>query len=180
MANIYDVANFFIDVAVRGKDDFITNLKLNKLLYYAQGSYLARTGRSLFTDEIEAWPLGPVVPTVYQKYKVCGSSPIQSVDEDYSFAKFTPDEKAALIDVMCEFGRFTGSELVSLTHRPGTPWSDTKESGKNVIDNELIKAYFTANPVPTTDEALSHIPVVEKLPADWYDPEEDKIWEAYK
>ena len=54
MANVYDVADFFIDVCNNSTDDQITNLKLNKLLYYAQGCHLARTGKPLFDDKIEA------------------------------------------------------------------------------------------------------------------------------
>lgn len=51
MANVYDVADFFIDVCNNSTDDQITNLKLNKLLYYAQGCHLARTGEPLFDEK---------------------------------------------------------------------------------------------------------------------------------
>ena len=78
MADVFDVAEFFIQVANQSEDDQMTNLKLNKLLYYAQGAYLARTGKPLFENRIEAWDLGPVVPEVYHKYKVCGKNPIAS------------------------------------------------------------------------------------------------------
>ena len=43
----------------------ISNLKLLKLLYYAQGTFLALYGRPLFNESIEAWLHGPVVPDVY-------------------------------------------------------------------------------------------------------------------
>ena len=69
MATVFDVADFFIDIANMSEDDQMTNLKLNKLLYYAQGVFLARTGKPLFDDDIEAWDLGPVVSCIYQKYK---------------------------------------------------------------------------------------------------------------
>lgn len=58
MANVFDVANFFVYVANQNEDDQMTNLKLNKLLYFAQGAFLSRTGRPLFSAEMEAWPLG--------------------------------------------------------------------------------------------------------------------------
>ena len=48
MATVFDVADFFIDIANMSEDDQMTNLKLNKLLYYAQGVFLARTGKPLF------------------------------------------------------------------------------------------------------------------------------------
>ena len=67
MANVFDVADFFVQLANQSEDDQITNLKLNKLLYYAQGAFLARTGHPLFHNTMEAWPLGPVIPDVYHK-----------------------------------------------------------------------------------------------------------------
>jgi uncharacterized phage-associated protein len=60
MADVFDVAAFFVQMANLSADDQMTNLKLNKLLYYAQGASLARTGNTLFNDSIEAWPYGPV------------------------------------------------------------------------------------------------------------------------
>ena len=47
----------------------ITNLKLQKVLYFVQAYYLAKLNRPLFPDNIEAWEYGPVIPSVYRKYK---------------------------------------------------------------------------------------------------------------
>ena len=58
MATVFDFANFFIDLANKTDDDYITNLKLNKLLYFAQGVSLARTNNPLFQEAIEAWKFG--------------------------------------------------------------------------------------------------------------------------
>jgi uncharacterized phage-associated protein len=49
--------------------ELITNLKLQKLLYYAQGWHLAHYGEHLFDDKFEAWVHGPVIPSIYRKYK---------------------------------------------------------------------------------------------------------------
>ena len=76
MANVLDVAQFMILAA--GDESDMTNMKLNKLLYYAQGIHLARTGHPLFRDQIEAWQHGPVVPSVYQQYKEFGAGPMPS------------------------------------------------------------------------------------------------------
>lgn len=178
MANVFDVAEFFVRVANQSEDDQMTNLKVNKLLYYAQGAFLARTGRTLFDASIEAWPLGPVVAEVYRRYKVCGRNPIES-DEDVDRSCFTDEEFDVLLDVMREFGQYTGSALVSLTHRAGTPWSKAVESGSSLLDQTDIQAYFIANPVPRFEDKIS-TPQVTALPSDWYDPEEDAEWEAYK
>jgi uncharacterized phage-associated protein len=59
MAKVQDVARFFIDLAQhqneRNSGDLMTNLRLQKLLYFAQGWYLARFGKALFDEPIEAW-----------------------------------------------------------------------------------------------------------------------------
>ena len=61
-----DVASFFLAV----NDAYtITNTKLQKLCAYAQGICLAYLGKPLFTESIEMWEIGPVIPEVYQKYE---------------------------------------------------------------------------------------------------------------
>lgn len=178
MASIFDVANFYVELANNSEDDVMTNLKVNKLLYFAQGCHLARTGRPLFNENIEAWQYGPVVPEIYRKYKVCGREPIAEVDDEYRPDVFTEEELETLLDVMQEFGRYTGEALISMTHEDGTPWSSTYATvGANgIISQSLLRDYFAANPVPTFQ---ADIPTVDRLPREWYDPEEDAEWEAY-
>lgn len=178
MANVFDVAEVFIQFANQSEDDQMTNLKLNKLLYYAQGAFLARTGRPLFSNQIEAWDYGPVVPEVYHRYKVCGKNPIASGDEEIDSSRFSAEEMEALFDVMREFGRYTGSALVSLTHKAGTPWRKAKEARSQTIEQSAIRDFFLQNPVPRFQDRVT-VPSVQALPADWYDPEEDAEWEAY-
>ena len=148
MANVHDAANFFIDLINSSEDDRITNLKLNKLLYYTQGCFLSRTGHPFFDEQIEAWELGPIVPSVYKKYHVCGSSPIEYVDENYSHRIFSLEEKEAMIDVMREYGCYTGSALIGLIRAKDTPWSKAFAQEKAVLANEDIKAYFDKNKIP--------------------------------
>lgn len=178
MANVFDVADFFIQIANQSEDDQMTNLKLNKLLYYAQGTFLARTGNPLFQSEIEAWPLGPVVPEVYHKFKVCGKNPIISVVEEVSRSKFSNEEFEVLLDVMREFGQFTGSALVTMTHKAGTPWSNAVAADCSALTQSDLKQYFTEHPIPTLKAKIT-VPQVAALPADWYDPNDDAEWEAY-
>lgn len=179
MANVYDVANFFIDICNNSADDQITNMKLNKLLYYAQGCHLARHAQPLFCDTIEAWPYGPVTPAIYHKYKVCGKAPISKADDEYKSSVFTPEELETLTDVMREYGKYTGSALVSLTHKSGTPWSDAHAAACTEITQASMQEYFTSHPVPRSGELFVRLPHVDKLPSDWYDPAEDSEWEAY-
>lgn len=175
MADVYDVADFFVKLANQSEDDQMTNLKVNKLIYYAQGAFLARTGRPLFDEDIEPWPLGPVVPKIYHKYKVCGRGPITS-EGDLDPKLFTEEEYEVLLDVMRELGQYTGAALVSRTHSPGTPWSRAALAHAPVLEREDMKDYFTKHPVPRLGDKLS-IPRVTAFPADWYSPDEDEEWE---
>lgn len=177
MSNVYNVANFFIDAANRSEDDVMTNLKLNKLMYFAQGCFLARTGRRLFDADIEAWTYGPAIPQIYHKYKVCGRDPIHSIDEDYDISSFSEEEVEVLIDVMRELGCYTGSALVSITHKANTPWRQTRESA--VIEDELLTIYFLKPENEIKRFHTSNEDAVDALPEDWYDPAEDQEWETY-
>lgn len=176
MMRTVDAANFFIFASNQIDEDFITNLKLNKLLYYAQGCHLSRTGNPLFSSDIEAWQYGPVIPEIYQKYKVCGKDAIRTVDDDFDSASLDDEELETLLDVMRNYGKYTGSALVSLTHKEGTPWSDTIKSGNSVISNDKIEQYFKNNPI---DRLTLNSELVDKLPNDWYDSSEDAEWEDY-
>ncbi|MBL8233482.1 MAG: DUF4065 domain-containing protein, partial [Bryobacterales bacterium] len=71
------VANRFLALAARDKKP-IDHLKLQKLIYFAHGWYLAFTGSPLLTEHVEAWQYGPVIPTVYHQFKRFGSATITS------------------------------------------------------------------------------------------------------
>lgn len=184
MASARDVANFFIDLAVNSEEDSITNLQLNKLLYFSQGHYLARTGKPLFNERIEAWKYGPVIPSIYAAYRACGKMPIMAVDEDYDPSVFSEEELDLLMDIVSEYGKYSPSALVSMTHSSGTPWSEVYIPGANaVINHEKIRCYFCRDDkkLKSFGDRLkeSKIPTVTSLPVEWYDPAEDAEWEAY-
>ena len=58
----YDVAQYFLAKADEDAGDLMSNLKLQKLVYYAQGFALVLLEKPLFPERIEAWIHGPVVP----------------------------------------------------------------------------------------------------------------------
>lgn len=147
-----NIAGVFIQLANSLPNDQIDNLKLNKLCYYAQGWHLARYGTPLFSDAIQAWDYGPLIPDVYYAYRVCGSNPIQEAVEEFNEDMLSSEEKELLADVYIHYGKYTSSALIGMTHRDGTPWSKVYEKGMNrVIDTDIIKEYFMNNP----DEMIS-------------------------
>lgn len=118
--------------------EYISNLKLQKLLYYAQGVFLAVTDKPLFDDDIVAWLQGPVVESVYHQYKANGAQGIP-FDEDFDFSEFTPEENELLTEVYDVFGQYSALKLRNMTHEE-TPWKETKQN--DVIPLQIIKDYF--------------------------------------
>lgn len=143
MACALDIANFFIDLANNDPDEGMTNMRVNKLVYFANAWALVRLGRPLFDDEIQAWTFGPVIPAVYDAFKICGKERIHETAGNYSHSLLTTEETDLLLDVANEYGQYSTSRLVNITHKPGSPWSETFRRHENaVIDNTIIQAYF--------------------------------------
>lgn len=113
-----DIANYFLykaEAATEEDQELISNLKLQKLVYYAQGLHLALYNDSLFTERIEAWTYGPVVPDLYHHYKENGSEGIHA-DVNFDPLLIDEDTRMFLDDVYEVFGQFSAVRLMNLTH----------------------------------------------------------------
>lgn len=160
MANVYDVAKFFIDFAAKNGEE-ITNLKLNKMIYFAQARSLATTCSPMFSDTVEAWDYGPVVPSIYREYAQYKRGPIPNPVE-VNYDAFTDDEIDILTDVAGYYGQFEIWALVDLTHLPGSPWALVYEKGKsNEIPEGLMAYYFSK---PENQPPITENSVFDKLP----------------
>ena len=167
MYKALDIANFFIDMKNSTPEDYTTNLGVNKLVYFAQGCSLARNDRPLFSEQIQAWDLGPVVRSVYDAFSPCGNRPISSVYSKYSSELFNAEDLDLLIDVFNFYGQYTPFALVNLTHEKDTPWREVYEKGKNnVISPESMKSYFIKHPLQSVAYALPANTVGYRDPAD--------------
>lgn len=153
MKRAIDIANFFIDWA-NDADDCMTNLRINKLLYFAQGCYMAKYKKPLFYEDFEAWQYGPVIHSIYDTFTPCGKNRIESTVGDYDPDIFTSDELDFLIAVLNAYGQYSTPKLVDITHEKGSPWDETyKKNGRNsVITKEHIRAYFETLPILETFE----------------------------
>lgn len=152
MIKAIDIANFFIDLSNSLEEELMTNLKVNKLVYLAQAWSFVRLGKPLFCENIQAWQYGPVIPSVYNTFKVCGANNIENVFGEYNQKIFSPEELDLLIDIAIQYGQYTASALVNITHKPGSPWSAVYEEHKhNIITNNSIKEYFSKlKPLPSS------------------------------
>jgi uncharacterized phage-associated protein len=116
----------------------MSNLKLQKLMYYAQGFALALLGKPLFPERLEAWTHGPVVPALYHEYKRYGAEaipPPQTLD----FARYDQETRDLLDEVYAVYGQFAAWKLRNMTHRE-PPWRDTPEGQE--ITHDALRAYF--------------------------------------
>jgi uncharacterized phage-associated protein len=140
MFNAIDIARYFLSFTDEEKEEFFTNLKLQKLLYYAQGLFLGAQGRPLFKENIEAWSHGPVVPEVYHLYKEYGSAALPKYQED--IAAFPFFVKDILDDVYLTYGQYTGLKLREMSHEE-IPWIEAFNKGRNCkLDQETMRIFF--------------------------------------
>lgn len=136
-----DIAEWFLNknrVQMNFEDsEYITNLKLQKLLYYAQGYFLAKKDVPLFDEDFLAWEHGPVIRKIYDIYKVNGASGIE-YNKDFN-VKIDDETERILEDVYEEYGQYTAWKLRNMTHEE-SPWLSTPRN--DIISKDKIKGYF--------------------------------------
>lgn len=123
----------------------ITHLKLQKLLYNAQGVSLAINNEPLFEEDLEAWDHGPVVRDVYDTFCIFGRNQIiVPVTEETNeiVRKIESDSKVKnILELVYEnFSIYTAWQLREMSHVKNGPWDKTPKN--EIIDLELIKDYF--------------------------------------
>lgn len=135
---------------VAANDDYevyegITHLKLQKLLYNAQGVCLAITGNKLFDDDLEAWDHGPVIRNVYDTYCVFGRNSIiipDTPENNEIVSKIENDvEIRDILEMVYDsFSIYTAWQLREMSHKKNSPWDKTEKN--QIIDVNVIKEYF--------------------------------------
>ena len=153
------IANSFLSEP--GALNQVTQMQLQKLVYFAHGWCLAITGKPLCNDELEAWDYGPVYPDLYAHAKFFGKKPIDRLllpsdskaarffgldkDKEEPFAAALDEtEKAIIRSVWERYGGLSAYQMSSLTHMPDTPWYQTYNGdGRGyAIPNHRIQTHF--------------------------------------
>jgi uncharacterized phage-associated protein len=138
--NVLDIAHKILVRASNCEEgELISNMKLQKLLYYMQGFHIAVFEEKLFEEDIEAWQYGPVVPVVYEKYNPNGSNGIQPEDKEVIALEKT--EERLFEQVFKIYNQYTAYGLMNLTHNE-TPWKNTNTGKGSVISYDKLKSYF--------------------------------------
>ena len=128
-----EIAKYIIDKCTKDNCP-ISNLQLQKILYYIQREFLQQ-GEIAFPEEIEAWQFGPVVPEVYRQYCGFGALPIRM----RYMARIELDD-IRMINPIIEKKRILNP---SDTHSSGKAWDLIYRDGAGdhqVIPQELIKS----------------------------------------
>lgn len=136
-----------------------TQMKLQKLIYFAHGWHLALYDGPLVNEQFQAWPYGPVLPSVYHEFKVYGMSGIDKLGTEIvalptgglAWEAPTILNSNGLIDPLLDkiwevFGSYSGGQLSDMTHATNSPWKKIHDLYGNtrdvVIPDDLIRDYF--------------------------------------
>lgn len=147
------IANYFIKKSIDINKP-ITQMKLQKLIYFAHGWSLALRNEPLINESIEAWKYGPVVPSIYQLFKTYGNNPIVNLQKDFfGNTPIVSDQDAIdILDLVWDlYSDLSPIQLSNVTHEIDSPWYHTLKEyldkgrelpkGKD-IDDAIISQYF--------------------------------------
>ena len=141
MNTCFDVANYFLRSQNEDIGENISNMKLQKLVYYAQGIYLAMKDEPLFNEPIQAWDYGPVCDPLFQKYKTYGSNPIP-LDYDINILELFDKESLEILNMVNKhYGQYSAWKLSDMTHKE-PPWILAYSKGRGVISHDTMREYF--------------------------------------
>jgi uncharacterized phage-associated protein len=143
-ASAGEIARYFLAVQDEEAGELISNLKLQKLIYYAQGFHLALFDRPLFSERIKAWKNGPVVPAVWHEYKdfSWGAIPRPAT---FDVNRYSEETRELLDEVNAVYGQYSATKLRDLTHDE-PPWRDAwdrvQRGESDEIKHDAMREYF--------------------------------------
>jgi len=143
------VAGAFVDLATK-QDSPLNPVKLQKLLYLAQGWHLAVTGKPLFRDPVEAWSFGPVVRSVFHRLQVHGTRRIPRGHADETLFEEAGLAREVVLRVWDTFGEMSGVRLAEISSSAHSPWRrvrshrDELDRSHPTIPTESIRKQFLA------------------------------------
>ena len=134
--NAVDIAKYVINKSIQ-IGHHISNIQLQFYLYTIQVEHIRKHGICAFMDRIEVWDMGPVVTSVYAKYRHYGACPIPGYPQSYTIANH---DLLETVDEVCE--RYAGKiafSLVTEVHDENTPYSVARKAGMWHVNCNLIE-----------------------------------------
>lgn len=150
------IANFVLDLSdSQGRS--VTNLALQKIVYFCHVWSLIELRRPLIRHKFEAWEFGPVLPYLYREFKNYDRAPIvgrarqiDPTDGKHRVVRYSFDSEteSLLRKISAFYCRLRPSDLVELSHAEGGPWHSVWNHGGNVnpgmkIDDAKIVEFYS-------------------------------------
>ena len=145
MCPVLELAKYIVVKCIKDKHP-ISNLQLQKILYYIQREFLQKLCRSAFTESIEAWQFGPVIPSVYYYFCGAGAMTITLCDEpdQSALSTFSREERAIINNIVEEKRMLNPWDMVSETHQAGGAWAKVYNGGygnRGLMPTEEIRKF---------------------------------------
>lgn len=154
MYDVRSIANLVLEIAASRRID-VTNMAINKIVYFVHSDYLVESGKSLVGAKIEAWQHGPVFRELYQEFKRWGDAPIKG--RATKVDAYSGEVVEAKLDssttnlpylkhLIERYIGFSAAQLRAISHIEGGPWHKVwgHEGRSNPgmrISDDLISAY---------------------------------------
>lgn len=155
-----DIADWLVRYSADDLGAPVDPMSLEKLVYYAQAFHLALSDEPLFSDEIQAWKWGPVVPSVYKRYAGYGSDPIITL-VDGEAVHVGERVEHFLADLVGFFGRNTAINLSRATHLE-SPWIEASKRQDTTISQYEMKEFYSSL-IEEGENALSRQELLDTL-----------------
>lgn len=127
MERAIDVAQYIYEEYKRVAHETIDNLKLQKLLYFAQRESIAIINAPLFNDTLEGWRYGPVCRDVWGAFSPCG---VSGGNSDISH-----EAKYIINNIVQEYGALESWKLSELSHNE-TSWKNARRGLEGVENGD--------------------------------------------
>ncbi|HEV7684881.1 MAG TPA: type II toxin-antitoxin system antitoxin SocA domain-containing protein [Pyrinomonadaceae bacterium] len=148
------VANEFLRAAWQSGRT-LTNMQLQKLVYIAHGYTLAILHDPLIGQNVEAWRYGPVIRDLYKALQMYGAGQVTDFIAQPSGETLSSTHRA-IVDVVEEaYGRFTGPQLSTMTHKADTPWAKSYDP----------RSFWNSDPIPDGDIETYYVELLNERQA---------------
>ena len=137
------VANEMLRIA-NNRGIALTNMQVQKLVYIAHGYSLAILHRQLFRQPVEAWRWGPVIEDLYRSLRRYGAGIVTDTIPILGRDSVTETDRKLLEKVLDAYGRFSGPQLSTMTHKEGTPWHEVYRPNLSglIIPDPTIERHY--------------------------------------
>lgn len=136
MVDTLVLASYIIKNSKKG----LSNLELQKTLYFTELAYIKKFDEHLIADDFEAWQYGPVVRSVYCEYRNYGANSIEKPENESLSSQLTKEQLEIIDSTIIECNSKSYWELVERSHREDGAWFHSfKDNKKEIIDKDLIR-----------------------------------------